>query len=325
MSSIITNYGPIKGIEKTTADGKAYSAYFGIPYAKQPVGELRFRDPEPLEPWTEELDASKENDGAYQVNAYSLLSRNKDPIIGSDECLVLNVFKPKTDEKTLPVFVYIHGGGFICGSSSTYIYGPDYLVEKDMIVVTINYRLGVVGFLSFKDPSLQIPGNAGLKDQSMALRWVKENIASFGGDPDSITVGGESAGGASAHFQCISPMSEGLFNRAIIQSGTAFNSWANFSDDEHYEYELARALGWNGEGGDLKAYETIAQTEISKLLYTAISLISDQERKLFGSAYFGPCLPRVEPYQGKQCFLPKPIVELSREAWSNKIDVIIGK
>lgn len=94
---------------------------------------------------------------------------------------------PKTP---LPVFVWIHGGGFVCGSGSTLLYGPDYLVEKDVIVVTINYRLNIFGFLSLKDSKVGVPGNAGLKDQTMALKWVKQNIECFGGDPNNITIAG---------------------------------------------------------------------------------------------------------------------------------------
>ncbi|XP_069696406.1 venom carboxylesterase-6-like isoform X2 [Periplaneta americana] len=118
--------------------------------------------------------------------------------------------------------VYVHGGGWIAGSST--MYQPHYLLDKDIVLVTFNYRLGPLGFLSTGDA--ECPGNNGLKDQVAALRWVKDNIAAFGGNPGSVTIFGESAGGASVHYLVLSPMSRGLFHRAISQSGTAFNGWA---------------------------------------------------------------------------------------------------
>lgn len=120
----------------------------------------------------------------------------------------------------MPVCVWIHGGGFVTGSSSTVFYGPDLIVEKDVIMVSFNYRLGIFGFLSLKDPKLGIPGNAGLKDQTMALKWIKENISFFGGDPNNITIFGESAGSGSVHYQLISNLSKGLFKKAVAMSGT---------------------------------------------------------------------------------------------------------
>lgn len=318
---IQTKYGPVKGISQKTDEGQDYFAFSGIPYAKPPFESLRFRDPEPVRPWKCELDCTRGNQMAHQA---IMGMAGKPEALGNDHCLVLNVYSPKLDGEKLPVFVWIHGGGFSSGSNSNRIYGPDYFVEQKIVVVTINYRLGVVGFLSFKDESLEIPGNAGLKDQYMALCWVKENVEFFGGDADNITVGGESVGAASTHFHMMSPMSKGLFHRAILQSGSGFHPWASLPDGETYEYELARALGWNGRGGDRGAYSVIASTEISKLVLTAYDLIKDSAQKVFGSVESSAFLPRVEPYKSRMCFLPKPILELSREAWSNHIHVFLG-
>lgn len=105
--------------------------------------------------------------------------------------------------------VWIHGGGFTGGSSKAEIYGPDFLISENVVVVTINYRLGILGFLSLEDPTLGVPGNAGFKDMIMALRWVQKNIEKFNGDPNNVTIFGESAGGASVHFLMISPMAKG--------------------------------------------------------------------------------------------------------------------
>ena len=142
--------------------------------------------------------------------------------IGEEDCLVLNIYVPenviinKKDEK-LPVMIWIHGGGLMTGSGSLLDYDPVYLVNKNVAIVTINYRLGPFGFLSMGTDS--VPGNAGFRDQVMAMKWVQENIADFGGNPDSVTIFGESAGALSASTHLLSPMSEGLFQRAILQSG----------------------------------------------------------------------------------------------------------
>lgn len=142
--------------------------------------------------------------------------------------------------------VHIHGGGFLMGGSR--IYGPDYLMDEDMIVVTFNYRLGPYGFLNFQhDPSsdnVSLPrGNMGMKDQHMALRWVQNNIASFGGDPNRVTLYGESAGSVSVHLHVLSPQSRGLFRRAISQSGSTFSSWGFTTQPKEKAYDYAKQLG----------------------------------------------------------------------------------
>ncbi|KAF4530007.1 hypothetical protein B566_EDAN009183 [Ephemera danica] len=157
------------------------------------------------------------------------------PVVqGQEDCLYLNVYTPKlprpgAKEKPslLPVMVYVHGGGFFSGSGSSTELGPEYLLARDVVLVTFNYRLGPLGFLS--TGTEHIPGNAGLKDQVAALRWVHINIAKFGGDPRLVTIFGQSAGGASVHYHVLSPMSRGLFQRAIIQSGAALCAWAGMT------------------------------------------------------------------------------------------------
>ncbi|CAG2067024.1 unnamed protein product, partial [Timema podura] len=139
--------------------------------------------------------------------------------------------------------VYIHGGAFVSGSGSDTNNKPEYFLEQGIIVVYINYRLNIFGFLSLE--GTDVSGNAGLKDQVAALRWVKNNIASFGGDPNSVTIFGESAGGASIHYQVLSPMSQGLFQRAISESGSALNPWAFHLNTQPYAFNLGSKLGLN--------------------------------------------------------------------------------
>lgn len=133
--------------------------------------------------------------------------------------------------KKLPVMFYIHGGGFFEGSGNDEFLGPDFIINEDVILVTINYRLGVFGFMSLGTP--EYSGNMGLKDQQLALKWVNVNIHLFGGDKNLITVFGHSAGSASTHYQVIAPSSEGLFRRAISMSGTASHSWAIHESEDH--------------------------------------------------------------------------------------------
>lgn len=179
----------------------------------------------------------------------------------------------------MPVFVWIHGGGFVFGSGSTELYGPDYLVEKDVVVVTINYRLNIFGFLSLRDPKVGVPGNAGLKDQAMALKWVKKNIDCFGGDANNITIGGESAGGASINYHLISPLSKGLFNRAIIMSGSVFNPWAHAPVNyEDFLKRLASHLGLAENFTDAVLFDKIIHMDPIKLVQTDLQLIEDEVR-----------------------------------------------
>lgn len=126
-----------------------------------------------------------------------------------------------------PVLVFIHGGAFISGSNGIQLHGPDYLITEDIVLVTINYRLGMLGFLILEDLDLEVPGNAGLKDQALALKWIKNNIENFGGDSNNITVFGVSAGSVSAHYQVLSPVTKGLFHKAIASSGVTLNTWAH--------------------------------------------------------------------------------------------------
>lgn len=160
----------------------------------------------------------------------------------SEDCLYLNVYTPQVNPShPLPVMVWIHGGSFICESGDDDYYGPEFLVRKDIVLVTLNYRLGAFGFLCFHTAG--IPGNAGMKDQVTAMKWVKTNIHSFGGDPDNITIFGESAGAGSIGFHLISPMTRGLFHRAIVQSGAASCWWSQDFESRDRTFLLAKQLG----------------------------------------------------------------------------------
>jgi para-nitrobenzyl esterase len=192
-----------------------YRLFAGIPYAAPPVGPLRWQPPAPAAPWPEPRDATRPGLRCIQ-------DARSDREFGrhaSEDCLTLNVWTPAPSNERKPVMVWIHGGSFVNGSGSTYD-ARRLAVRGDIVVVTINYRLGTLGFLAHPElgPAGAV-GNYGLEDQQAALRWVRDNIADFGGDPQKVTVAGESAGGMSVCDHLVAPGSAGLFRAAIIQSG----------------------------------------------------------------------------------------------------------
>lgn len=187
---INTEGGQVRGIEeRTSLLGDRYFSWKGIPFAEPPVGNLRFNDPVRHRGWTGIRDAS--TNGANCATG-GLISDK----VGDEDCLFLNVFTQSIIDKR-PVMVWIHGGAFILGSGDDDMYTPDFFIPEDVVYVTINYRLGILGFLSTGDR--HAPGNYGMKDMVLALQWVKNNIINFGGDPDNITIFGESAGGVAVH------------------------------------------------------------------------------------------------------------------------------
>ena len=219
--------GRVRGVWR----GDVWS-FSGIPYARSPAGELRWRPPQSPLPWTGVWDASSFGPIAPQRVAEAGLTTPADPSaedVQSEDCLTLNVWTPEVPEDPAPstgrpVMVWIHGGGFTSGSGSVFLYrGGQFARQGDVVVVTINYRLGALGFLGH--PDLADPdgfvGNWGLHDQVAALRWVRDHIAQFGGDPGRVTLFGESAGGFSVAALMAVPAAAGLFRRAVVQSGGA--------------------------------------------------------------------------------------------------------
>lgn len=184
-------------------------------------------------------------------------------VVGSEDCLKINVYVPAKAREPLPVMVWVHGGAFKLGSGGKMIYGPKFLVKKNVILVTFNYRLGILGFLCLGIK--EAPGNAGIKDQIAALKWVKKNIAKFGGDPDNITLFGESAGGASSSLLLATDATKGLFNRVIIQSGSASAGWAIIRNPVWAASVIAKALGHETDD-PYKLYEIFSQADYKDLI-----------------------------------------------------------
>ncbi|XP_051164874.1 uncharacterized protein LOC127283823 [Leptopilina boulardi] len=204
--------GKIKGSFMQTRLGKEIYSYRGIRYAEPPVGELRFQQAVPVKPWENILDASKEGPACPQMSIN----------FTSEDCLRLNVYTKElptgNQNASQPVIVFFHPGGFYAGSAQSTYHGPQYLLDRNLVLVTVNYRLASLGFISAGHPLL--PGNNGFKDQVVALKWVKEHISNFGGNPNCVTIAGQSAGSWSAALHMMSPMSKGLFHRVISMSGS---------------------------------------------------------------------------------------------------------
>lgn len=200
--------------------GKDVEEYRGIPFAEPPVGKLRFKPPKPKAPWEGTLDSISTACPQLKVPLFVI-----EDVDFTEDCLHLNVWVPeraRQEGSKRPVLVWFHGGGFKFGSANYANYtGAVIAALTDVVVVSMNYRLSVLGFMSANTP--EAPGNVGLLDQLLSLKWVQRNIESFGGDPNLVTLFGESAGAISVHAHIMSPMSEGLFKRGIMLSGTMYN------------------------------------------------------------------------------------------------------
>ena len=207
-----TEAGTVRGVE-----GAGTRAYLGVPFAAPPVGERRFAPPENVEPWTETLDCENFGPTAVQANAIEGLPM-------SEDCLTLNVWTPAapgSDEK-LPVYVFIHGGAFAIGSGAEPTYDGTNFAKRGIVTITINYRLNALGFYATQETydRYGTTGNWGYLDQIKALEWIRDNVSAFGGDPKRVTIGGESAGSYAVSALILSPLAEGLFQGAIMESGT---------------------------------------------------------------------------------------------------------
>lgn len=229
--------GAVRGVATDRAEH-----FLGIPYAAPPLAERRWAPPVPPEPWAGERDAS-------QAGSICLQPGPLGAPVGSEDCLSLNVYRParRNPAERLPVLLWIHGGSFVSGAGS--IYDPERLVaEANVIVVTINYRLGALGFLAApaltSESADAVSGNYGLMDQTLSLRWVRDNIEAFGGDPTQVTLDGQSAGGASVCAQLAVPAAGGLFARAIIQSASCASVALGLAEAQGSA--LAAALGCSG-------------------------------------------------------------------------------
>ncbi|XP_045506360.1 juvenile hormone esterase-like [Colias croceus] len=310
------NEGVLEGSAVENAYGKPYFSFKGIPYAEPPIGDLRFKAPKPKQPWTGVRQAKEHGPICFQYNVFSRPPVNT----GEEDCLYLNVYTPYIQpQKYLPVLVFIHGGAFMSGSGNQDFYGPEFLIRHDVILVTINYRLEVLGFLCLDTED--IPGNAGLKDQVAALRWVQNNIRNFGGDPDNVTIFGESAGSASVSLHLVSPMSKGLFKRAIMQSGTMVSSLVEPYGARDRALLLAKELGCNSKN-DKEIYDFFKNQPVERLVNVQVPITYTELAKLSPKVYFS--IVSEKKFSDQEWFLEGNLLDLFRNGIHEGVEVING-
>ncbi|GIX92920.1 acetylcholinesterase-1 [Caerostris darwini] len=293
------------------------AAFLGIPYAKPPLEDRRFKVPEPVEPWQGTLLTNRKPAPCMQISTlnYSFVPTAE----STEDCLYLNVWTPvrnSSSSEPLPVMVWIYGGAFSSGSSELDLYDGGVLSSYgQVVVVSMNYRVGIFGFMDMGDE--EAPGNVGLHDQISAMKWVKENVHHFGGDPNRVTLFGSSAGALSISLHLASPLSKGLFHRAIIQSGSAYHP--DFFDSPTFASiktsVVAELVGCECENITLETepeivFDCVKNTDPVTLSQTEFGISS---KMVF---WFMPSYPNE--------FLPLSPIEAFDEGNHTQVDVLIG-
>ncbi len=325
MSRVSINSGKLAGSEQ---DG--IHCFKGIPYAAPISGEARWLPPRPPEPWDGERDATRFGNICTQepppnprlagrAGRAFIETLWKDEPQG-DDCLNLNVWTPSLDpEAKLPVMFYIHGGSFVTGSGSLPIYDGTNLARKDVVVVSINYRLALMGAFvapGMFDDEFCTP-NRGFLDMTAALHWVRENIRQFGGDPDNVTIFGESAGGQSIAVLLASPATRGLFKRAIAQSGTP-EIGSPIADHEHFARDLLEAMGINP--GDRAALSQLSGEYTVNAMKLAQKLLAKGSEERYGELMF---YGHIGCVYGDE-FMPSSILDSLQQGTGSDVDLMIG-
>ncbi|MBV8984127.1 MAG: carboxylesterase/lipase family protein [Acidimicrobiia bacterium] len=299
MTIVETTAGAVQGREKN-----GIFDFRGIPYAAPPVGELRFRPPQPVEPWTDVRDTTAFGPMAPQNMGAMEQMFGAPPRPMDEDCLTLNVWTPGLDDARRPVMVWIHGGAFLYGTGATPWYDGRTFARNDVVLVTINYRLGAFGFLHIDGQ-----GNNGILDQVAALEWVRDNIAAFGGDPGNVTAFGESAGAMSVGTLLGLPAAKGLFVKAIPESGAAHSAR---SVDQAERIVNAFLLELGIDPGPL-AVERLRDLPAQALLDAQAKIV---EKNLDGGLAFTPVVDGV--------VLPEPPIDAIGKGQAAGVRVLIG-
>ncbi|XP_052891539.1 juvenile hormone esterase-like [Anopheles moucheti] len=302
-----------EGVHNRTFNDVSYCAFLGMRYAKPPVGELRFANPVPLNP------EGHRNHTTYGSVCPQYKNINQqDEIMGSEDCLYLNVFVPLQETRTdvgpvkYPVLVFIHGGSFVAGSGE--IDGVDLLMENELIVVTLNYRLGVFGFLKYDRQN--ISGNYGLNDQLAALQWIQRNVHHFGGDPSRVTLMGHSAGGASVTHHLYHKEAGGLFRNLIVLSGSMLAPWAIL-------YDYSRCLD--------NFVHDVGATTLDEFRELDFRMFFIPDRKLrytfaFSSMFYGCFIPTFDNRtEGDGAYFTRAPHEMVREQTPPQMPILISE
>lgn len=308
---VTVKQGKLRGVVVKSVLGNSYIAFRGIPFAAPPVGDLRFKHPQPPASWSGVKDTADVPDG------YSCVQLNELPPfepLGQEDCLYLNVYTNSLTQSPKAIMFWIHGGAFLVGSARFDMFRPDYLLAKDVVVITTNYRLGAFGFLNLGHKVA--PGNQGLRDLIAALEWVQENIANFGGNPSNVTIFGVSAGGALSHALVASPRARGLFHKAILQSGALNCTWSKDKNRPERSFRLASLLG--KESTDpLEVVEFLRTVPAEEIVKAQANVLTPEETASYNLAFGVSSDPFAD-----DPVLPKPIEQLMAE--STDVPVMIG-
>ncbi|CAL8090407.1 unnamed protein product [Orchesella dallaii] len=289
--------GKLIGSVTKSRIGREYYEYVGIRYAS-PKTE-RFEPPIPPENWEGIRSATSFGAQCYQIDVITSF------MLGSEDCLFLNVFVPKHAKdsgKVLPVLFWIYGGGFQSGTSD--IYRPTYFMDEDVVMVSVNYRLGALGFLNSGDHLIR--GNQGMKDLVLALKWVKHNIRNFSGDPNSVTLFGESAGGGAVHYLMVSPLAKGLFHKGISQSGSVLNTWLYSRYPKEQAKSLAERVNCPTATSD-EMVKCLKHVDARDIVRTHIEMTVPPRPRL------GKYAPSIEAIQDETTFLPESPLEMLKK------------
>lgn len=328
VASVLTATADDALVERQTTEGtvrgrvvrvlnNTVEQYLGIPFAQPPVGPLRFKPPLPKTPWEGTVDATAGNTACPQVLTEGITLGN---LSFSEDCLYLNVWVPeaaKSPGSLRPVLAWIHGGAFTLGSANQANYSGVFLSALgDVVVVSMNYRLGILGFMSANSP--EAPGNVGLLDQNVALKWVQRNIEHFGGDPERVTLFGESAGSMCIHAHIMSPLSEGLFKRAVLMSGTMYSldTWDTVEESLAKAEKVANVVGCSSGG----TIELASNAE--EVVHCMRNKSADELLKASLEITAPKLAPFAPTYHDE--FLPRnPIMAMKRGFFSS-VDVLAG-
>ena len=302
-----TKQGVLKGTRKQSRNGSPFLAFYGVPYAQPP---LRWARPVKPKSWLGTRDAFQD-DKPECIHSDHFTKES----MGSEDCLFVNVLTKNTGKDyKKPVWIWIHGGAFIFGGGK--IYHPEYLMDEDMVLVVVQYRLNAFGFLSNESPEL--PGNYGMLDQVEAMKWVQENIADYGGDPNKVTLIGMSAGGASVHYHMLSPLSKGLFRNAISLSGSSLNWWAHIQKPKDKFEMLAKYF--NCKNDILKCLRGVKSEDLIK---AQGELFFEWQGDVISAEPMNSFSPRSDP-ESENPFLPQHPLEAMEQGNINNLPYLIG-
>jgi para-nitrobenzyl esterase len=294
--------------------------FAGVPFAAPPVGPLRFRPPRPAADWEGVRPATSFGDISLQGPSMIEAAFGAQPEPASEDCLYLNVYTPALDGRARPVMVWIHGGAFVMGSGSSPLYdGSTFVQRGDVVVVTLNYRLAELGFsyLEHLDPDYAGSANCGILDQVAALEWVRDNIGAFGGDPDKVTIFGESAGGMSVGALLATPRARGLFHRAILQSGAAHN----VVDPEHAQAATDDFMRHVGASGVAELAALPAERLLEARAAMVMAAMNDVEAVVAGER--SPIgMPWQPVHDGS--VIPAPAIDAIRSGSAAGIALLVG-